>query len=318
MLNYLGKRLVFLLPTVFVPVIAVFLIIRLAPGDPASVILGDQATPAQVQALREQLGLNAPLIAQFGTFLKNVITLHLGNSLFLNRPVTDIIPAYAWVTLEIGVLSLVVASVVGIGIGSLAAFRRDHWEGKLATGFGILGISIPQFLLALFLIIVFAVKLRVLPVSGYVPIGAGFDAHLKSIVLPVATLSLAELGAVSRLTRASVLDVLNEPFVTTARSLGVRSGLINTRYVMRTAGVQILTVVGLLMTTIISGSVVVENIFGIPGMGRLLFDAVQRRDYNLIQGIVLLVGVFIIVVNLLVDVLYAVVDPRVQFEKVAS
>jgi peptide/nickel transport system permease protein len=318
MLVYLGKRLLALLPTVLVPLIAVFVIIRLAPGDPAGQILGDQATPEQINALREQLGLNASLPAQFVSFIGNIFTLNFGDSLFLHQPVKDIIPSYAIVTFEIGIFSLIVGAALGVAIGCLASFRRNHPDGRIATGIGIIGISIPQFLIALFLVIVFAVNLGWFPVSGYVPWSDGIGPHLNSIVLPVLTLSFAEVGAVSRLTRSSILDVMHEPFVTTARSLGVRTIRINRRYILRTTGVQVLTVIGLLMATVLSGSVVVENIFGIPGMGRLLFDSVGRRDYNLIQGIVLVIGVFIILVNLLVDVLYGVVDPRVQYGKATN
>ncbi len=315
MLSYIGKRLLTLLPTVLVPVIVVFVIIRLAPGDPAAQILGDQATPEQVADLRRQLGLDASLLAQFGAFLKRLVTLDLGESLFLHAPVRDLIPGYAAVTLEIGLLSLVLSIGLGMAVGMLAAFRRGHWDGRIGSGIGIVGISVPQFWIGLLLVVLLAVQLPLFPVSGYRPWSDGVGPHLQSIFLPALTLALAQLGIVSRLVSSSISDVLNEPFVTTARSLGVRPRRIRVRHVMRVVSVEILTVVGLLLATVLSGSVVVENIFGIPGMGRLLFDAVGRRDYDVIQGVVLFVGLFIIVVNLVVDLLYAVVDPRVRYGK---
>lgn len=313
MLSYIVKRLLALLPTALVPVIAVFLMIRLAPGDPAAQILGDQATPEQVAALRHELGLDAPLISQFGSFLGDLVTLDLGDSLFLHVPVRQLVPEYALVTLEIGFLSLVFSTVLGVGVGALAAFRRRHVSGRIASALGMISISIPQFWFGLLLVVLFAVQLRVFPVSGYRPWSDGAGLHLRSIFLPALTLALAQLGLVSRMVSTSILDVVNEPFVRTAVSLGVKPGRIRTRYVMRVASVEILTVMGLLLATILSGTVVVENIFAIPGLGRLLFDAVGRRDYDVIQGVVLFVGLFIIVVNLLVDLLYALVDPRVKY-----
>lgn len=312
MLNYIGMRFLALLPTVAVPLVLVFLLLRLAPGDPAAILLGDQATPEQVAALREELGLNAPLPAQFVQFLGDVFTLNLGNSLFLHEPVAQVIPSYALVTIEIGVLATVLALALGITLGAVASLRGSRASGKTATAFGIIGISIPQFLFALVLILVFAVGFRWFAVGGYVPWSEGALPHLRSIVLPAFSLALAETAFVSRLTRGAILDVMREPFVTTARSLGIAVGRINRVHIMRVSSPQVLTVAGLLTASIISGSAVIESIFGLPGMGRLLLDAVQRRDYELVQGIVLFTGVFIIVINLIVDILYAVVDPRVQ------
>ncbi|MDR6972873.1 ABC transporter permease [Leifsonia shinshuensis] len=313
MLWYLFQRLLALLPTVLVPLILVFLLIRLAPGDPASIILGDQATAAQVASLRQQMGLDEPLIVQFGHFLGDIVTLNLGTSSFLQRPVLSVLPGYAAVTLELSALALVWALVFGIVLGAIAAFRRRRFAGRAATNLGILGISLPNYFIALVLIIVFAVSLRWFPVGGYVPASGGFGPHLQSLILPSLALGLAEVGFVSRITRGSLLDVIGEPFVVTARSLGVRQARITGIHVSRLAALPVLTVVGLLAASLISGSVVVENIFGIPGIGQLMFNAVSNRDYNLIQGIVLFSGITIILVNLVIDILYAVVDPRVQY-----
>lgn len=315
MLGYIGKRLLALLPTLLVPVIGVFVMIRLAPGDPAERILGDQATPAQVAALRHQLGLDATLLSQFGTFLKQLATLNLGDSLFLHEPVRQLIPSYAGVTLEIGFLSLLLSTVIGTGVGLLAAFRRRHLDGRIATAIGILSISIPQFWFGLVLVAGLAVQLKAFPVNGFSPWSAGVGPHLRSIFLPALTLALAQIGLVSRMVASSINEVRHDPFVRTATALGIRPRRIRSVYVLRVASVQILTIMGLLLATVLSGSVVVENVFGVPGMGRLLFNAVDRRDYNVIQAVVLLVGLFIIVVNLAVDVLYAVVDPRVKYGK---
>jgi len=313
MLWYLFQRLLALLPTVLVPLILVFLLIRLAPGDPASIILGDQATAGQVAALRHQMGLDQPLFVQFGRFLGDIVTFQLGTSSFLQQPVVNVIPGYAAVTIEISALALIWALLIGVAMGSLAAFRRRHPTGRIATGLGIFGISIPNYFIALILIIVFAVTLRWFAVGGYTPLSAGLLPHLQSLILPSLALGLGEVGFVSRITRGSLLDVIGEPFVVTARSLGVRSARITGTHISRLAALPVLTVIGLLSASLISGSVVVENIFGIPGIGQLMFNAVSNRDYNLIQGIVLFSGVAIILVNLVIDILYAVVDPRVQY-----
>lgn len=315
MLAYALQRVIALLPTVAVPLVLVFLLLRLAPGDPAAILLGDQATPEQVASLRTELGLDQPLIIQFFQFLQDIFTLNLGESLFLNLPVVEVIPQYAAVTLEIGALSLVIALVLGVALGSTASLQRNTVRGRAATALGIVGISVPQFLLAMVLILIFAVGARWFNVGGYVPWSAGTWPHLRSIILPALALGLAETAFVSRITRGAVLDVMQEPFVTTAKSLGIPLRRINRVHILRLSSLQILTVAGLLSASVISGSAVIESIFGLPGMGRLLLDAVQRRDYQLVQGIVLFTGLVIIVVNLIVDLLYAVVDPRVQLAR---
>lgn len=318
MLKYLGQRLLALLPTVAVPLVLVFLILRLAPGDPASLLLGDSATPDQISALREQMGLNLPLIAQFGRFVVDVLSLNIGESLFLHQPVVAVIPSYALVTLEVSALALIVALTCGIAVGAIAAFRDGRASGRIATGLSILGISVPQFVVALVLVTVFAAGLHLFNVGGFVPWEKNPAEHLRSLVLPALALGIAEASMVARITRGAILDVVREPFITTARSLGVRPGRINAVHVLRVASLPILTVSGLLVATLISGSAVIETIFGLPGMGRLLLDAVSRRDYPLVQGIVLFTGVFIIIVNLIVDLAYAVVDPRVQLGRASS
>lgn len=312
MIRYLGQRILALLPTVAVPLVLVFVLLRLAPGDPAAILLGDSATPEQVAALREELGLSAPLFVQFGRFVSDVVTLQLGTSLFLHKPVVEVIPSYALVTVEISVIALVIALALGIALGALAAFRDGRPTGRVATAMGIVGISVPQFVTALVLIVVFASWLHWFNVGGFVPLSKGFGPHLRSITLPALTLGIAESAFVARITRGAILDVIREPFVTTARSLGIAPARIGLVHVVRVAALPIVTVAGLLVASLLSGSAVVETIYGIPGMGRLLLDAVSRRDYQLVQGIVLFTGVFVIVVNLLVDLYYAVIDPRVR------
>lgn len=310
MLAFVGKRLLALLPTLAVPVVLVFLVVRLAPGDPAEQMLGDQATPDQVSELRRRLGLDQSLWVQFGHFVGSVVHGDFGQSIYLRQPVSQVIWRYLAVTMEIALWSLILAAVIGVALGAWAAVRRDHTDGAIATAGGILGISIPQFLIAMALVLIFAMELRWVRIGGYVPWDQGAVPHLQSIFLPVLTLTLAEVGGISRMARGSLLDVLGEPFVQTARSQGIRERRITSIVVMRVAGLPIITVLGLTAASIVSGSAVIESIFSVPGMGRLMLTAIQRRDYPLIQGVVLVTGVAIIVLNLLVDVLYAAVDPR--------
>lgn len=318
MLRFVGRRLLALLPTLAVPVVLVFFLVRLAPGDPAEQILGDQATPDQVAALRRQLGLDDSLPVQFVHFLGALVRGDLGQSLYLHQPVSSILGRYLVVTMEIALWSLLLAAVIGTLLGLWAAVRRGRPDGSLATGLGILGISVPQFVIALALILLFALDLRWVRVGGWVPWSDGAWPHLKSVFLPVLTLALAEVGAISRMARGSVLDVLGEPFVQTGRSLGIRPRRLVGWHVLRVAALPILTVTGLTAASIVSGSAVIESIFALPGMGRLMLTAIQRRDYPLIQGIVLVTGVAIILINLLVDLLYSVVDPRVREQQGAE
>jgi peptide/nickel transport system permease protein len=211
-----------------------------------------------------------------------------------------------------------VALLLGVGLGAVAAFRDGRPTGRIATGLGIVGISIPQFVVALVLIVIFAGWLHWFNVGGFVPLSSGLGPHLRSIALPAFALGLAESAFVARITRGSILDVVREPFVTTARSLGIAPARIGTVQIIRVAALPIITVAGLLVASLLSGSAVVETIFGVPGMGRLLLDAVARRDYQLVQGIVLFTGVFVILVNLAVDLYYAVVDPRVRLGRKSS
>jgi peptide/nickel transport system permease protein len=314
MINYLFKRLVALLPTALVPIVFIFFLVRLAPGDPARNILGDYATEEDVIALRHQLGLDRPLLTQFFDFVTSVFRGDLGESFYMFDKVSHIIPPYASVTLQIGVMAMIFAFVLGVGLGNLIAFKRKSWIGKAARTIALVGISTPSFFIAILVIVILAIKLQFFAVGLYASIESGYIEHFKSLFMPSISLGIAEAAFIARVVSGALNDVMNEPFVTTARSLGVKESRIITIHIMRLVSLQVITVMGLFAASLISGSVIMENIFGIPGLGSVLLNAVTNRDYFLIQGVVIMTGTFIIIFNLIVDLLYAVIDPRVQYQ----
>ena len=318
MLQYLWRRLLALLPTALVPIVFIFFLVRLAPGDPARNILGDYATEADVVKLRHELGLDRSVLEQFFSFVAGVLHGDLGTSFYMQMPVRDAIPPYALVTLQIGAMAMVIAVILGVAIGLMAAFGRRRWYGKLGNLYSIAGISIPSFFIAIVLIVVFGVRLGWFEVGMYVPMSDGVAEHFRSLTLPALALGIAEAAFIARVVRGALLDVMAEPFVTTARSLGVPERRIVFVHVMRLVALQIVTIMGLFAASLVSGSVIMENIYGVPGLGSVLLNAVMGRDYYLIEGIVILTGTFIIVFNLIVDLLYALIDPRVQYGKASN
>ncbi|MDR3474751.1 MAG: ABC transporter permease [Devosia sp.] len=314
MLRYLGKRALLILPTIFVPLIAVFMLLRLSPGDPAGMILGDQATADQIAALRAQLGLDQPLPLQFVYWLKDMVTLNLGESLFFRKPVIAIIASYAGVTIGLALTALVIAILIGVTLGCVSALNRNNPVDRTVVTASVLGISIPEFWFALLLIFVFAVGLRWFPVAGYKPPTAGLIAWGTTIALPALALGIRQSALMTRMMRSSMLDVLNEPYITTARAQGLPERRVIGRYAMRTAAMPVVTVAGLSASYMLGGAVAIEIIFALPGLGRLLVDAVTRRDYPLVEGCVLTISLILAVLNLGVDVIYALLDPRIRFQ----
>jgi peptide/nickel transport system permease protein len=314
MLPYLAKRLLLLLPTVLVPVTLVFLMMKLAPGDPAAVILGDSATPAQVNALRERLGLDDPLLLQFVEFLKALVTFDLGESISLGDPVLSTVLSYGVVTLQLTVFALVIAVLLGATAGVMAALFHNRAIDKVTMIGAVMGVAIPEFWLALLLILAFAVTLRWFPVGGYVPMTEGVFASLETLFLPALALGLVQAAFIARMTRSAVLDVVGEQYIATARAKGIAWRDVLQRHILRAASVPIVTVIGLTAAVLMGGAIAVEMVFSLPGLGRLLIQAVTRRDYPLIQGIVLIVAVAYVLINLVVDLVYALLDPRVRYE----
>ena len=314
MLRYLGKRFLLILPTIFVPLILVFLLLRLSPGDPAGMMLGDQATPEQITALRTQMGLDQPLLVQFVLWLKNIVTLNLGDSLFFREPVMQIIPRYAGVTILLTMVALALAIIIGVSMGLISAMNRNKPIDRGVVATAVLGISLPEFWFALLLIFVFSVTLRWFPVAGYNPPSAGLIAFGATIFLPALALGVRQSALMTRMMRSSMLDVLNEPYITTARAQGLPERTVIGRYAMRTAAMPVVTVVGLSAGYMLGGAVAIELIFALPGLGRMLVEAVGRRDYPLVEGGVLTIALVLAFLNLLIDVIYALVDPRIRYQ----
>ncbi|WP_297109279.1 ABC transporter permease [uncultured Devosia sp.] len=314
MLRYLGKRFLLILPTIFVPLILVFLLLRLSPGDPAGMMLGDQATAEQIAALRNQLGLDQPIWVQFLFWIRGIVTLDLGNSIFFREPVMQIIPRYAGVTILLAVVALALAVLIGVTLGLISAMNRNKPIDRGVVTAAVLGISLPEFWFALLLIFVFAVTLRWFPVAGYNPPTAGLIAFGATIFLPALALGVRQSALMTRMMRSSMLDVLNEPYITTARAQGLPESTVIGRYAMRTAAMPVITVAGLSAGYLLGGAVTIEIIFALPGLGRMLVEAVGRRDYPLVEGGVLAISLVLAVLNLVIDLIYAILDPRIRYQ----
>lgn len=313
MTRYLIKRFLLVLPSIFVPLIVVFFLLRLAPGDPAGMILGDQATTADLEALRHELGLDRSIFIQFGLWLKNILTLNLGDSLFFRERVIDIIPRYFVVTFLLTIVALVLAILIGVSTGVLAALKRDTIVDRTLVANAVLGISLPEFWFALLLIYVFAVSLGWFPVAGYTAPSEGFLLWSATIALPALALGIRQSALMTRMMRSSMLDVLNEPYITTARAQGLRERTVIGRYAMRTAAVPVVTIVGLSASYMLSGTVAIEIVFALPGLGRMIVESVARRDYPLVEGGVLAIALMLACLNLLIDLIYAWLDPRIRY-----
>lgn len=314
MLAYLGRRFLLILPTIFVPLMLVFLLLRLSPGDPAGMMLGDQATADQIAALRAELGLDKPIYVQFFIWLKDIVTLNLGQSIFFREPVMKIIPEYAGVTILLALVGLSLAVVIGVTLGVVSAMNRNRPIDRGVIVSAVLGISVPEFWFALLLIFLFAVTLRWFPVAGYNPPSAGIVAFAATIFLPALALGVRQSALMTRMMRSSMLDVLNEPYITTARAQGLPERKVIGSYALRTASIPVITVVGLAAGHMLGGAVAIEIIFALPGLGRMLVEAVARRDYPLVEGGVLTISLILAVLNLAIDIVYALLDPRIRYQ----
>ncbi|NHN31756.1 ABC transporter permease [Paenibacillus agricola] len=314
MLSFIGKRLIMLLPTLLVPLFLVFFLLRLAPGDPASFMLGIDATPEQVDQLRDKMGLNEPLHIQLIIWLKQLVTMDLGDSIFLKQPVLQVILEHMPTTILLTIFSLIVAIIIGVGSGIISAVFRNKPVDHIAMTGAMVGVSMPEFWFGLMLILVFSVKLQWFPVAGFVPLSEGVFACLRSLTLPAMSLGLIQAAFIARITRSSMLDVIHEDFVRTARAKGLSPRLIVFKHVLRNALIPIITVIGITTAVLMGGAIAIETVFTLPGIGRMLISAVSRRDYPLIQGIVLFVSLMFIVINLVVDIIYTWVDPRIKYQ----
>ena len=312
MTSYILRRLVMLVPVLIVVGVVVFGLVHLTPGDPAAVILGDRATPEDIARLREQLGLNDPLPVQFVHWFGNVLRLDFGESIFLGEPVTQALLDRVQPTVMLTVYALSIQVLIGIPAGVLAAVRYNSPLDRTLTVMAISGSAIPTFFLGILLILIFAVHLRWLPSGGYVPFGEDPVAHFKAMLLPAFALGFSAAGLLARLVRSSMLDVLREDYVRTAFAKGLPEQLVIVRHALRNALIPALTIIGISIGALLGGAVVTETVFTIPGMGRLVVQSIARRDYPVIQGAIIAIAMTYVLVNLIIDVLYVYIDPRVR------
>ncbi|MBB3951668.1 ABC transporter permease [Aureimonas jatrophae] len=312
MIRTIAHRLVGMLVVMLIVVTIVFVIVRVTPGDPAAVMLGPDATQADIAALRAQLGLDRPLLVQYGQYLADVVRGDFGRSIFLDQPVLTALADRAEPTFFLTLFSLLIAVAIALPIGIYAAYRRGSLFDQAATTLAMLAASIPSFWLGLILIQFFAVRLGWFPASGYGGPGASFAERLGHLVLPAVALGIVSSALIIRFTRASMLDVLGDDYVRTARSKGMSETRVVVRHALKNALIPILTVVGLTAALLISGAVVTETVFSLPGVGNLVVNAVLRRDYPVIQGALLVVAGLYVLINFAIDMLYILVDPRVR------
>jgi peptide/nickel transport system permease protein len=313
MIIYLLRRLGATIIVMAVVAFVVFSLLFLTPGDPAAVIAGDVATDQDIENIRAKLGLDRPFLVQFGGWLGRLVHGDLGTSIFTNLPVTTMIAQRVQPTLSLTLCTLFVAVLIAVPLGVLAAAKAGTLLDRAVMGFSVLGFSLPVFVLAYLLIMLFSVQLEWLPVQGYTPLGEGFWAWLSHLILPSIALGTVYMALIARITRAAMLDVLAQDYIRTANAKGLAPRAVLARHALKNAGVPIITVIGIGIALLISGAIVTETVFAIPGIGRLTVDAILRRDYPIIQGVILLFSAVYVIVNLLVDLSYRLFDPRIKY-----
>ena len=315
MLLFLARRLLSAIPVLFVVSLMTFVIMWLVPGDVSAEIGGTDATPEQIQQIREQLGIDRPLIERAINWYGDLLQGDLGYSYLLNRSVVDAVLERIPVTLSLAGLSLVLTTIMGMLLGVLAAVRHNSWVDQGSMIAALIGLSIPDFWFGLVLIILFGVTLGWLPTGGFVPFTEDFWGWVRYMTLPALTLAFTQMGVIARMSRSAMLDVLDQDFIRTARAKGMSRGVVVFKHALRNALVPIVTVVGVTAGVLLSGAVVIESVFSLPGVGRLIVGSIQRRDFPVIQGGLLVTASIFVFVNIVVDMLYGLIDPRVRDER---
>jgi peptide/nickel transport system permease protein len=314
MSRLIAVRILQAVPVILIVSVLAFLLITLLPGDPAVVIAGDQASPEAIAAVRHNLGLDKPLIDQLGIWFIHLLQGNFGSSLMLNQSVLSAMGERLPVTLSLAALSILITLPVGIFAGVIAAYYRQTWVDTLVMTLALIGVSAPAFWIAILSILFFGVYLRWLPTSGYMPFLQNPALWLRSLVLPALILSLFQIGFLARMTRSAMLEALGQDFVRTARAKGLSEWKAVGKHAFRNALILIVTAIGILLSTAIGGSVVLEQVFALPGVGRLVVQGILARDYPLVQGVMLIYGFAFVVINLAVDLLYTLLDPRVRYD----
>jgi len=308
-------RLVSAIPVLILVSVMVFSLLHLLPGDPATAILGNEASPEAIAALNEKLGMNKPIIVQYGDWVYNLFHGNLGNSMVDNTPVTKLIAQRLPATLELTVGAFVVAIIIALPSGILSAARPGTWIDHVCTFISMLGMSIPHFWLGMMMILFFAVKLGLLPASGYVSLTQDPVANMEAMIMPMIATGFRQSAVLMRMVRSSMLDVMNADYIRTAVAKGLSERAVLVGQALRNAMIPVVTTSGLLIASLLGGLVITETIFSIPGFGKLMIDSVFRRDFTTVQGSILIVAVFVIIVNIIVDVLYTFIDPRIKLDK---
>jgi peptide/nickel transport system permease protein len=313
MYAYLLRRILATIPVMVVVALFVFALLHLSPGDPAAVIAGDYASPADVQRIRHELGLDNPIHVQLGIWLWRLAHGDLGTSIFSNLPVTKLIGQRLEPTFALTIMTMVIAVVLAVPIGVIAAWTAGTWVDRLVMVFAVLGFSLPVFWLGFLLIYGFSIRLEILPVQGYVSFQKGFVPFLRHLILPSLTLGIVYMALIARMTRASMLEVLREDYIRTAHAKGLKPYVVLLWHALKNASLPIVTIIGVGVALLIGGVVVTESVFAIPGLGRLTVDAILHRDYPVIQGIILVFSAVYVLINLLVDMTYTFLDPRIRY-----
>ncbi|WP_342363760.1 ABC transporter permease [Terrarubrum flagellatum] len=312
MIRYIALRLLALLPVAGCVVIAVFMLLHLSPGDPAAMVAGDLASPEQIARIRARLHLDQPLYLQFAIWLINLLHLDLGFSVFSDQPVARLIAQRLEPTLMLALTTTILSVAIAVPLGILAAWKARRPIDRLAMGMSVLGFSVPAFVVGYGLIYVFSINLGWFPVQGYKPISSGLAACLHSLTLPSVTLAFVFSALVARVTRAAMLEILAEDYMRTARAKGAATARLLWIHALKNAGVPVMTVIGVSFAALVGGVVVTESVFNIPGVGRLTIDAILHRDYPIVQGVILMFSALLILINLAVDLSYALFDPRIR------
>ena len=312
MLSYAAKRALIAILTLLAASLVVFAVLEIVPGDPARLMLGMNATEDAVLTLQEQMGLNQPLIIRYVSWIAGLLTGDLGKSYTYSVPVFDLIRERVAVSLPLAVISLALSTLIAVPIGMFSASRRGKLSDTLTMGVAQVGVAIPNFWFALLLVYVFAVTLRLVPAGGFPGWSTGLGLGLKSLILPAVALALPQAAILARVTRSALLDVLGEDYIRTARAKGLSRRQVLYRHALRNALIPVLTILGLQFAFLLAGTIIIENVFYLPGLGRLVFQAITQRDLIVVEGVVMLLVATVILVNLLVDLSYAIVDPRLR------
>ena len=314
MFRYLLRRVIAMIPVLFIVSIIVFLIVHLTPGNPAYLILGEDSSPEAIAEIEEQLGLNQSIFIQFFDWMINILRGDFGQSVYSSQPVLDVILERIGPTFSLTFMSMGLTLIIAIPLAIFVIWLRNTFVGPLFTSSSLLGTSIPEFWFAMLLVLAFGVSIPLFPVAGYIPVAESFTGWIYHLILPAIVLATVEVGLISRMLRDSMLESVNQDYIKTARGKGLKESIVLTKHVFVNALIPTTTVVGVMIASLLGGTIIIETIFTIPGVGQLLVDSIHRRDYPMIQGVVLFIAVVYVFINLLIDILYTFLDPRISYD----